>query len=122
MASQIIFWISFFLICLLLYIYRVYNEKPHSHLWILADFFGLRAIWFKISPPYENDTKLKKPSTFIFWIIGIYVAFIGVASQRYENRIDIIENRANTIFAQAIGIARAMPVVNKLPGFAIKTF
>ena len=34
------------------------------------------------------------------WIIGIYLAATGVATARYENCVDIIENRANTIFTQ----------------------
>ena len=33
-------------------------------------------------------------------MIGIYTALYGIASQRYENRVDIIENRANAVFAQ----------------------
>ena len=36
----------------------------------------------------------------IFTLIGIYVALFGLASQRYENHLDRIENRANGIFAQ----------------------
>ena len=34
------------------------------------------------------------------WVFGIYLAATGVATARYENRVDIIENRANTIFRQ----------------------
>ena len=36
----------------------------------------------------------------VICLIGIYVALFGIASQRYENRIDIIENRANSVFDQ----------------------
>lgn len=52
---------------------------------------------------YRKFKPLKNPHplpTGFIWLIGIYVAFFGVASQRYENRVDIIENRANAIFAQ----------------------
>ena len=58
------------------------------------DFSGLRFIYYKVFHPEG------RPSTIIFWITGIYVALVGLASQRYENRIDIIENRANAIFSQ----------------------
>ena len=40
------------------------------------------------------------------WVVGIYVALFSIASQRYENRIDIIENRANSIYAQLGTTAR----------------
>ena len=65
---------------------------------------GLEFIYRKFNPP-KNPQPL--PTGFI-WVVGIYVAFFGVASQRYENRIDIIENRANSIFAQL-----AVPSVQK---------
>ncbi len=68
--------------------------------WLVWEFSGLRNIWEKILPPLDKSTNKRKPATFFLWTIGIYVAFFGVASQRYENRIDIIENRANAIFAQ----------------------
>jgi uncharacterized protein YjbI with pentapeptide repeats len=63
--------------------------------WIIH-YSGLEFIYRKFYPS-KNPQPL--PTGFI-WLIGIYVAFFGVASQRYENRIDIIENRANSIFAQ----------------------
>jgi uncharacterized protein YjbI with pentapeptide repeats len=62
--------------------------------WIFR-YSGVEFIYRKFNP--INPKTL--PTGFI-WIVGIYVAFFGVASQRYENRIDIIENRANSIFAQ----------------------
>ena len=66
----------------------------------LWDFLGFRFIFQKVNPPIDSDTVKRKPRTIMIWIIGIYVAFFGIASQRYENRIDIIENRANAIFTQ----------------------
>jgi uncharacterized protein YjbI with pentapeptide repeats len=48
---------------------------------------------------FKPADKSQLPTGWI-WLLGIYVAFFGVASQRYENRIDKIENRANAIFAQ----------------------
>ncbi len=44
--------------------------------------------------------------TLPLWLIGIYIAFFGVASQRYENRVDTIENRAIGIFSQLSTDAR----------------
>ncbi len=53
---------------------------------------------------FEYIYRKAKPVTGLptlpLWLIGIYIAFFGIASQRYENRVDIIENRANSIFTQ----------------------
>ena len=53
---------------------------------------------------FEYIYRKAKPVTGLptlpLWLIGIYIAFFGIASQRYENKIDIIENRSNLIFAQ----------------------
>jgi hypothetical protein len=71
--------------------------------WLLWDFSGLRFICGKIKPPNKEKTDApgyKPPVTLLIWLIGIYAAFFGVASQRYENRVDKIENRANAIFPQ----------------------
>ena len=70
--------------------------------WLLWDFSGLRLIWEKIRPPLESSEtgQKRRPASFFLWIIGIYIALFGVASQRYEDRKDIIENRAHTIFTQ----------------------
>jgi len=65
--------------------------------WLLWDFSGLHFIYLKIFPPKPSE---ENPSTFFLWLIGIYIALFGVASQRYENRLDRIENRANGIFSQ----------------------
>jgi hypothetical protein len=56
---------------------------------------GLQFILEKINPSEKG-----KLPTFTLWIIGIYIALFGVASNRYENRVDIIENRINGIYAQ----------------------
>ncbi|MCK4762753.1 MAG: pentapeptide repeat-containing protein [Candidatus Aminicenantes bacterium] len=77
-------------------------------LWLLWDFSGLRYIYSKIRPPLESKKPERKPATFFLWALGIYTALFGIASQRYENRVDIIENRANTIFTQL-----AIPAMQK---------
>jgi uncharacterized protein YjbI with pentapeptide repeats len=69
-------------------------------LWLIYDFSGIRLIWSKILPPKETEKTKRKPSTFLLWMIGIYVALFGITSQLYENKVDIIENRANAIFNQ----------------------
>ena len=66
--------------------------------WLLWNFSGLRLIISKIWP--DKKFSAFPPSTFLLWFIGIYVAFFTVASQRYENRLQIIENKANSIIAQ----------------------
>jgi hypothetical protein len=62
----------------------------------LFHYSGAKYIYRKFNPPSELDTL----PTGLLWVLGIYVAFFGIASQRYENRVDIIENRANAIFSQ----------------------
>jgi BTB/POZ domain-containing protein KCTD9 len=57
---------------------------------------GFEFIYRKIKPASEP----RPLPTLPLWLIGIYVAAFGVASQRYENRVDIIENKANTIYSQ----------------------
>jgi BTB/POZ domain-containing protein KCTD9 len=68
--------------------------------WLIFHFSGLRFIWQKISPPGGHSIYEKPPSTFVLWLVSAYVAFFGIASIRYENRIDKIENRAHSIFTQ----------------------
>jgi len=75
--------------------------KRTSKLFIwLWDFMGGRIIWLKIRPPMDTKIRKRKPITFVIWCVGIYIACFGIASQRYENKVDIIENRANAIFNQ----------------------
>jgi len=70
----------------------------------LFRYSGLEFIYTKFNPP-QNPQAL--PTGFI-WLIGIYVAFFGLAFQRHDNRSVIIENRVNSIFAQL-----AIPSVGK---------
>ena len=71
--------------------------------WLLWDFSGLRFIYGKLNPEKDEDLQregYKRPVTFFLWLIGIYIAAFGIASNRYENKIDKIENRINGIYAQ----------------------
>ena len=81
--------------------------------WVIWDFSGIRFLYEKILPS-EDSNGYRKPSTFIFWIIGTYVAFLGVASQRYENRIDVIENKTTAILAQLATDANSF-VISRIP-------
>jgi hypothetical protein len=68
--------------------------------WLVWDFSCLHFIWTKILPSTSKSECRRSPSTFLIWAVGIYIACYGVASQKYENRLDMIENRTNTIFTQ----------------------
>lgn len=56
---------------------------------------GLQAIFHKLCPLEEN----KAPTLFI-WILGIYFASFGIASNRYENSVSRIENRVVALTGQ----------------------
>ena len=71
--------------------------------WIVWDLTGFRFIWEKFRPPPQKKSNARPPSTILIWslgIFGIYIALFGVASQRYENRADIMETRANVVIRQ----------------------
>jgi len=80
--------------------------------WIIWEFSGLRFICEKIVPP--KSEKQKAP-TFFIWLVGIYIALFGIASQRYENRVDVIENRTNAIFAQISNPNSRKPCISRIP-------
>lgn len=65
-------------------------------IWIVWDFTGARFVWEKIWPPANPRSDNHRPSsTFVLWVIGIYAAMYGIAAQKYENRVDAIENKAD---------------------------
>ncbi len=65
----------------------------------LYRYSGIETISNKARITEEQQPKKILPSLPI-WLIGIYAATYGVASQRYENRVDLIENKVNTIYPQ----------------------
>jgi len=73
---------------------RFLNESQSR----IYDVSGLRLIWFKIRPP-EGEFK-RRPSSFLFWVIGLYVAFYGLASQRYMEQLARVEYEFNLSVAQ----------------------
>ena len=93
-----------------------------SIVWITWDFSGIRFIYRKINPlnnAEESQCTYKKPSTFFIWFIAIYVATFGLASQRYEAKLDKIEQKANIVVTQLsatkfeIGSARITGIQSK---------
>jgi hypothetical protein len=68
---------------------------------------GLKYIW-------ENQIK-KKPSTFLIWLIGIHIALFGLASQRYENRVDVIEYRGNAVISQISASELRSKALERIP-------
>ena len=84
-------------------------------IWLLWDFSGLRFIYYKIVPPYEPGTNYKPPSIFILWFVALYVAIFGVASQKYENRLDVIENRTNSLLTLIINEETRKTALQRIP-------
>ena len=67
--------------------------------WVLWDLSGLRFLWEKIRPPIDSARQRRPASTFSIWATGIFVVYVilfNFASQRYENRITILENSVNS--------------------------
>ena len=71
--------------------------------WVLWDFSGFRFFWEEIRPPIETSQGRRPPSTFFLWVLGVLFAYsilFSIVTQRFENRIRLIEERANTILLQ----------------------
>ncbi len=85
-------------ICLLLWSLFHFESIGDFTKWLLIDFTGLSYIYGKFWPKSINQNN--PPPTFFLWILGIYVALYGLASQRHENKVDIIEARVNYIYNQ----------------------
>lgn len=78
---------------------RLIKVVSRSLKWLLWDLSGLHFIWNKIVPPREASSS-GGPPTITIWLVGVYVALFTISSQRYENRVSVIENRATSIFTQ----------------------
>jgi hypothetical protein len=55
-------------------------------------YLGITFIFRKFKPKAKSIT----PTGFI-WLLGIYFALYGIASQRYENRLDQLETRISSL-------------------------
>ena len=94
-------------------LWRKFWVKRWWFLWCLWHYSGLREICALADPNWKAATE-PKASTFLLWFVGIYVALFGLASQRYENRLDQIENRANGIYAQ-LGASNGKKALERIP-------
>ena len=67
------------------------SSKP---LYNLYEYSGARAIKQLIRPPSKKEIEgdnYRSPSTFVLWIVSIYVAIFGLASNRYERAVSTYE-------------------------------
>ena len=89
--------------------HRRYRKKPHY--WLMWELSGLRFALEKIHPPTDQEKKgedYRPPATIAVWFFGLfslYTALFGLASQRYENAVDKIENRINAYITQLVTAA-----------------
>jgi len=98
------------------------NTLKKYFLIVFWELSGIRCIVEKIKPPTNkqmSSINYKRPSTFFLWLIATYAAMYGVASQRYENRIDVIENRTNAVLTQlsasSKNISFTQMLINRIP-------
>jgi hypothetical protein len=94
-------------------LWRQFWAKRWGFLWCLWHYSGLREMCALAAPNWKAATE-PKASTFLLWFIGMYVALFGLTSQRYESRLDQIENRANGIYAQ-LGASNWKKALERIP-------
>ena len=70
--------------------------------WTIWELSGIRAIWEKMRPP---ETVGRKPATLGLWCAALYIAFFSLVSNRYENKVIIINTRATALFSQINSVA-----------------
>jgi len=63
------------------------------------EFLCIRLIWEKILPAKESE-HYKRPSSFLFWVIGIYISLYGLTSNLFDSEYKIVEEEINFIFSQ----------------------
>lgn len=71
--------------------------------YIIWDFSGIRLICRKAFPEklkVENAKDYRKPSSLLLWLIGIYIAAFGLASQKYQNKLQRAEYKVNLMTTQ----------------------
>lgn len=66
-------------------------------------YLGVGYILQMIRKPKEGEYTDRAPSQFIWWVIGIYAGLFGIAFQKYENRINRLENRYDSLIQQLGG-------------------
>lgn len=76
-----------------------------STLWLIWQYSGARWVWEHLRPRTEAEKRQSEAggqrpaSAFFLWIVGIYVALFGLASNRYESIVDRYEIRVNALVA-----------------------
>ena len=65
-------------------------------LWLIWDLSGIRFIWNKIRP--EKDVGQAAPSSFLFWIVTIYLGLHSIASSKYDNSVASYDQGISTIY------------------------
>ena len=68
---------------------------------------GVEFICRKLIPSKQEQKHLP---TLPLWLVGIYVALFGLASQRFENRVDVIERKANVINTQLTPVIKEISI------------
>lgn len=85
------------------YMGRIDTELLKKQLWVLYHYSGLRAICSLAWPKKNKELSApgyRKPATFVLWLLGTYTALFGIASGRYEMRVNMLLARANALIAQ----------------------
>ena len=72
---------------------------------------GVEFICRKLIPSKQEQKHLP---TLPLWLVGIYIALFGLASQRYENRVDIIERKADLVNTQLIPVIKEISIQTSL--------
>jgi hypothetical protein len=79
--------------------------------WIFWEFLGIHFITNKLNQKNGNQ-----PVVAGIWIIGIYIALFGLASQRYENAIALVDNRINITCLPTSGFKQAIARIPNTQG------
>jgi len=62
--------------------------------------FWLKSGLAYISAKWTASGNKEERPTLTLWVVGLYFALFGFASQRYENHLDRLENKANILISQ----------------------
>ena len=85
--------------------------------WFIMELLCVRYLYEKIKPPPVSITSspdYRSPTSILIWCFGIYVALFGLASQKYESRVDVVENRSNAIITQLANSEMQNQAINQV--------
>ena len=83
-----------------------FTRSYRVFLWVAWELVPVRFIWEKVFPPKGGYKENRKPCTIGAWVITIYIACYGFASQRYEGRLERAEFKYNAFTTQIGANAR----------------